>query len=146
MLIVGGTVAEAARAAGKSERSVRYWMRTVEFDAVFKDTRQAALTRARLRLAVMTDNALEVLAECLEPFERPRVIPTRAKVKGKRKRGEEPRRVPLSLRRVAARDVLEMIGLGSKKDEDLAPVDEAKIEAALRRAGWVKRDELQEAG
>ena len=134
VLLLGGTIADAARAAGKAERTVRYWMRTVEFDAVFRDTQRAALTRCRLRLAVMAEKALDVIDECMDPFEK--------EVNNKQAKAKR-RRIPMALRRAAARDTLELLGLTDRKAVQEDPLNEAELEAALRARGWVKREEVK---
>lgn len=138
VLLTGGTVAAAAKAAKRSERTVHYWLKTIEFDSIMQDTINAVVRRTRLKLSLMADRALAVIDEGLNEYE--------SDVKNKQARAKR-KRVPLSLRRMFARDVFEFMGMADRKiDPAGESIDEAKLEAALRARGWVRREDMEASG
>ena len=79
-LLEAPTIAEASRKAGVSERTIYVWLKTPEFQEVFREVKRQFITLSLSRLEGITGEAIETLREIMlsGEGESPRVSASKA--------------------------------------------------------------------
>lgn len=135
-LLTGGSVADAAQAAGVSERTVYRWVQMPEFREAFEEQRRATLQRAALRLNRMAEDAADAYADCVQP-RYPHAPP---------RRGRRDNRNPQAIRLATANQIFDRIGAVPVKQtatpEELESTDPSQLKEALKARGFVQLDDL----